>query len=181
MESRHRNKYLCGDMLPRMTPKEVIDSGFFIKADSIEELAEKCGIDEKGLKETIARFNEFVEKGKDEDFNRGDSAYDNYYGDPTYQNPNLGKIEKPPFYAVKIYPGDLGTKGGIVADEYGRALMDNKPIIGLYATGNCSASVMGRVYPGPGSTLGPSTVFGYIAANHVKEVLAKQKESVGEA
>lgn len=181
MESRHRNKYLFGDMLPRMTPKEVIDSGFFIKADSIEELAEKCGIDEKGLKETIARFNEFVEKGKDEDFNRGDSAYDNYYGDPTYQNPNLGKIEKPPFYAVKIYPGDLGTKGGIVADEYGRALRDNKPIIGLYATGNCSASVMGRVYPGPGSTLGPSTVFGYIAANHVKEVLAKQKESVGEA
>lgn len=180
MESRHRNKYIFGDMLPRRTPKDVFESGYFIKADTIEELAEQCGIDIEGLKMTIKRFNGFVDKGKDEDFGRGDSAYDNYYGDPSYKNPNLGKIEKPPFYAVKIYPGDLGTKGGIVADEYGRALRNNEPIIGLYATGNCSASVMGRVYPGPGSTLGPTTVFGYIAANHIKEALVKEDELVSE-
>ncbi|MBU7591140.1 FAD-binding protein [Metabacillus halosaccharovorans] len=177
MESRNRNKYLFGDMLPRRTPKEAIESGFLIKADNIEELANKCGIELEGLRKTVSRFNEFVEKGIDQDFGRGNSAYDNYYGDPTYKNPNLGAIEKPPFYACKIYPGDLGTKGGIVANEYGQALRNNMPFEGLYATGNCSASVMGRVYPGPGSTLGPTTVFGYISANHIKEQISKHNSS----
>jgi succinate dehydrogenase/fumarate reductase flavoprotein subunit len=169
LESRNRNKYLFGDMLPRMTPKEAIDSGFLVKAHSIEELAEKCGIQLTGLQQTIKRFNQFVDKGVDKDFGRGNSAYDNYYGDPTYKNPNLGKLEKPPYYACKIFPGDLGTKGGIVTNEHGQALRDGMPIKGLYATGNCSASVMGRVYAGPGSTLGPTTVFGYISANHIKK------------
>lgn len=169
MESRHRNRYLFGSMMPRMVPKKLLESGWLKRANTIEELAEICSIDVAGLRATIDRFNSFVDKGKDEDFKRGDSAYDNYYGDPAYQNPNLGHISKPPFYAVKVYPGDLGTKGGIVANEHGQALRDGKPIAGLYATGNCSASVMGKVYPGPGSTLGPTTVFGYISANHVKE------------
>jgi succinate dehydrogenase/fumarate reductase flavoprotein subunit len=167
MESRNRNRYLFGDMLPRRTPKVAMDSGFLVKADTIEELAEKCGIELQGLKSTLERFNRFARAGIDEDFGRGNTAYDTYYGDPTYQNPNLGEIVKPPFYACKIYPGDLGTKGGIVANEHGQALRNGEPIEGLYATGNCSASVMGRVYPGPGSTLGPTTVFGYIAANHI--------------
>ncbi|KOS68949.1 hypothetical protein AEA09_10590 [Lysinibacillus contaminans] len=171
LESRNRNKYLFGDMLPRMTPKKAIESGFLIKADTIEELARKCEIDYDGLKATVTKFNQFAETGTDEDFGRGNSAYDNYYGDPSYKNPNLGAIEKAPFYAVKIYPGDLGTKGGIVANEHGQALKNGLPIEGLYATGNCSASVMGRVYPGPGSTLGPTSVFGYISANHIQETL----------
>lgn len=171
MESRHRKKYLFGDWLPGRTPKSAFESGFLVKADSIKELAEKCNIDVNGLQKTIERFNQFAENGVDEDFGRGNSAYDNYYGDPRYKNPNLGAIEKPPFYACKIYPGDLGTKGGIVANEHGQALKNGKPIEGLYATGNCSASVMGRVYPGPGSTLGPTTVFGYISANHIKQTL----------
>lgn len=174
LESRNRNKYLFGDMLPRLTPKKAIESGFLIKADTIEELANKCEIDLEGLQKTVARFNLFAETGTDEDFGRGNSAYDNYYGNPTYKNPNLGKIEKAPFYACKIFPGDLGTKGGIVANEHGQALRNGLPIDGLYATGNCSASVMGRVYPGPGSTLGPTTVFGYISANHIKESLSDQ-------
>lgn len=177
MESRHRNRYLFGDMLPRMTPKKAIESGFIIKANSLEELAGKCGIDLDGLKSTIERFNRFAKNGVDEDFGRGNSAYDNYYGDPRYENPNLGAIEKPPFYACKIYPGDLGTKGGIVTNEHGQVLRDSKPITGLYATGNCTASVMGRVYPGPGSTIGPTTVFGYIAANHIKNHLLKLEKS----
>ncbi|OLS40750.1 FAD-dependent oxidoreductase [Bacillus sp. MRMR6] len=177
MESRNRNRYLFGDMLPRRTPKDAIESGFLVKADTIEELAEKCGIELQGLTSTLERFNRFAKAGIDEDFGRGNSAYDNYYGDPTYQNPNLGEIVKPPFYAVKIYPGDLGTKGGIVANEHGQALRNGLPIEGLYATGNCSASVMGRVYPGPGSTLGPTTVFGYISANHIHQHLAKPANS----
>jgi 3-oxosteroid 1-dehydrogenase len=180
MESRHRNKYLFGDMLPRRTPKEAIESGFLIKADSIEELAEKCQIDYEGLKASINRFNTFAENGSDDDYGRGNSAYDNYYGDPRYKNPNLGSIEKPPFYACKIFPGDLGTKGGIAANEYGQALSNNKPIEGLYATGNCSASVMGRVYPGPGSSIGPTTVFGYISANHIKDNVTSLEKSKAE-
>lgn len=167
MESRNRNKYIFGSMLPRMTPKDAIDKGFIKKAETIEDLAKLCGIELEGLRETVARFNGFVDQGVDEDFGRGNSAYDNYYGDPTYKNPNLGKIEKPPYYAVKIFPGDLGTKGGIVTNEYGQALKNGEVVEGLYATGNCSASVMGRVYAGPGSTLGPTTVFGYISANHI--------------
>ena len=181
MESRNRNKYIFGDMLPRRTPKEAIESGFIIKSDSIEDLAQKTGIDLEGLRETIERFNGFVQNGVDEDFDRGNSAYDNYYGDPTYKNPNLGEIVKPPFYAVKAYPGDLGTKGGLLADEHSRVLKNGEPVKGLYATGNCSASVMGRVYPGPGSTLGPTTVFGYIAAHHILNSLQENPQQQAEA
>ncbi|MBP1969270.1 succinate dehydrogenase/fumarate reductase flavoprotein subunit [Virgibacillus natechei] len=151
LESRDRNKYLFGEMLPRMTPKKAIGN--------------KCNIDIDGLKTTVSTFNKYAKKGIDEGYGRGNSVYDSYYGDPTYRKPNLGTIEKPPFYACKIYPGDLGTKGWILANEHRQAMKDGQPLKGLYATGNCSASVMGDVYPGPGSTLGPTTVFGYIFCN----------------
>ena len=124
---------------------------------------------------TVDRFNRMAEFGEDEDFQRGRTAYDQYYGDPRYKNPNLGKIEQGPFFAVKVYPGDLGTKGGMVTDEYARVLKDGKPIPGLYATGNCSASVMGRTYPGPGSTLGPAMTFAYIAANHISKHISGEQ------
>jgi len=103
--------------------------------------------------------------GKDLDFHRGDSAYDRVYSDPKVKpNPNLGTIEKPPFFAVRVWPGDLGTKGGLLTDELARVLRgDGNPIKGLYAAGNTSASVMGRTYPGPGSTISPAMVFGMIA------------------
>ncbi|MGI5926694.1 MAG: FAD-binding protein [Syntrophomonadaceae bacterium] len=169
LESRHRNRYIFGMAMPRLTPKEYIEKGYFIKADTIEELARKCGINPDKLKATIERFNRFVDKGVDEDFGRGNTAYDNYYGDPTYKNPNLGKLEKGPFYAVKVFPGDLGTSGGMLTDEYARVLKNGKPIPGLYAAGNCSATVMGRTYPGPGATLGAAMVFSYIAAKHIIE------------
>jgi 3-oxosteroid 1-dehydrogenase len=171
MDSHHRNRYIFGMAMPRLTPKEFIDGGFFIKAETLEELAQKCSIHKEGFLSTIARFNKMVENGVDEDFDRGRTAYDQYYGDPRYTNPNLGKIEKGPFFAVKVYPGDLGTKGGMVTDEYARVLKGGETIPGLYAAGNCSASVMGRTYPGPGSTLGPAMTFAYIAANHIAKTL----------
>lgn len=171
MESRHRNRYIFGMAMPRFTPKAYLESGYFIKADTLDELADKCGINRETLLATVARFNRMVEKGVDEDFGRGRTAYDHFYGDPTYPNPNLGKIERGPFYAVKLYPGDLGTKGGILTDEYARVLKDGVPIPGLYATGNCTASVMGRTYPGPGATLGPAVTFGYIAGKEMVKLL----------
>lgn len=94
---------------------------------------------------TVNRFNDFARNGHDDDFYRGDSAYDNYYGDPTLPNPNLAEIKKAPFYALRLYPGDIGTKGGLVVDEYARVIKENgEPIEGLYASGNCSASIMGK-------------------------------------
>ena len=172
MDSRHRKYYPFGMLMPgRGGSKKGVKMGLFIEAQSIEELAQKIGVDVDGLVETTKRFNEFAKAGKDLDFHRGDSAYDRVYSDPRVKpNPNLGPVDKPPFYAVKVYPGDLGTKGGLLTDEFARVLREDGSVFeGLYAAGNCSASVMGHTYPGPGSTLGPAVVFGAIAANHLAE------------
>ncbi|WP_333811298.1 FAD-binding protein [Timonella senegalensis] len=168
MESRHRNSYPFGFAMPRQTPKKMFESGFFYKGDTLEELARKIGVDAQGLVAEAAKFSGYAATGKDLDFGRGDSAYDHVYGDPRVKpNPNLGAIERGPFYATRIYPGDLGTKGGILTDEHARALREDGTVIkGLYAAGNSSASVMGNRYPGPGSTIGPAMTFGYIAARH---------------
>ena len=120
------------------------------------------------LRETAERFNGFARQARDDDFHRGESAYDRYYGDPAYPNPNLAEVSKPPFYAFALTPGDLGTKGGIVTDEDARVLRaDGSVIPGLYATGNVSSAVMGNDYAGPGATLGPAMTFGYLAARHI--------------
>jgi 3-oxosteroid 1-dehydrogenase len=167
-DSRHRRNYSWGTILPGKTPKRLLDCGYIKKAESLSELARMCGIDAGGLLDTIVRFNGFVSNGVDRDFHRGESAYNRYYGDPTVKpNPNLGTIQKAPFYAVAIHPGDVGTSGGILADEFARALRDDGSVIeGLYVTGNSSAAAMGRSYPGAGSSIGPSMTFGYIAARH---------------
>ena len=110
--------------------------------------------------------------GHDDDFNRGDSAYDNYYGDPTLPNPNLHPLGKPPYYAFQIILGDLGTSGGLRTDEYARVLRaDDSVVKGLYAVGNASAAVMGRSYAGAGATIGPAMTFGYVAAKHIEDQL----------
>ncbi|WP_341351128.1 FAD-binding protein [Nocardioides convexus] len=121
------------------------------------------------LDATVDRFNGFARSGVDEDFHRGESAYDKYYSDPTVKpNCSLAPIAKGPFYAVKIVPGDLGTKGGLVTDERARVLREDGTVIpGLYAAGNVSSAVMGNTYPGPGGTIGPALVFGYLAAEDV--------------
>lgn len=170
MDSRFRSKYIFGTLFPMQPiPKEYIESGYFKQADTIEDLAKQCSINPQTLIETIERFNQFARNGVDEDFRRGDSAYDRYYGDPTVKpNPCLAPIEKPPFYAVQMVAGDLGTKGGLVIDEHARVLSETGSVIdGLYATGNNTAAVMGNTYPGAGSTIGPSMTFGYVAAKHL--------------
>ena len=169
LDSRHRKYYLLAmTMMPRITPRSAYKEGFITKANSLPELAREMGIDEAGLVATAKRLSQFAKNGKDEDFHRGDSAYDRFYSDPRVKpNPNLGPIEKPPFYALKIWPGDLGTMGGLLTDEHARVLRkDGSVIRGLYAAGNNTAAVMGRTYPGPGSTIGPAMVFGMIAGRH---------------
>jgi 3-oxosteroid 1-dehydrogenase len=153
---------------PGQPPRAWIESGYMKVADTIEGLAQACGLDPAALKATQERFNRFAERGVDEDFHRGARKYDSWFGDSSHRpSATLGAISKPPFYAVAIVPGDVGTAGGAVADEYGRALTaDDKVIPGLYVTGNSSAPVTGRYYVGPGTSIGASFTFGYVAAKH---------------
>jgi 3-oxosteroid 1-dehydrogenase len=145
-----------------------LESGALTEAATIAELATKMGIDPAGLEAEAARMNGFAKSGVDEDFGKGDQAYNRHFADPGQcPNPCLGTIAKPPFYAIRIWPVDVGTCGGLLTDEHARVLReDGAPIGGLYATGNSSASVMGGSYVGAGSTIGPSLTFGYIAAKH---------------
>jgi 3-oxosteroid 1-dehydrogenase len=167
-DSNHRRKYPWGLALPGKPPKNMLASGYMKRFDTLQDLARGCGIDAEGLAETVERFNGFARTGVDLDFHRGESAYNHYYGDPTVKpNPNLAPLARAPFYAVALYPGDVGTAGGIVADENARALREDGSVIpGLYVTGNSSAAVVGRCYPGAGASVGPSMTFGYIAARH---------------
>jgi len=137
------------------------------KGRTIAELAEQMGVDPARLEATIARFNANAEKGEDPDFHRGEAAYDKMYGDPRVApNPCLRPLTKGPFYAMPIYPGDIGTNGGLKTDALARVLdAKGKPVAGLYAIGNSAASAMGESYPGAGVTIGPALTFGYIAAN----------------
>ncbi|NTW39823.1 MAG: FAD-binding protein [Cellulomonadaceae bacterium] len=166
---RHARRYLRSWAMDPRGAKAMAEAGILVKAGTIGELARKIGVDAAGLTATVDRFNGFARTGVDGDFGRGNSAYDRYYGDPTvHPNPNLGPLEKGQFTAVKVVIGDLGTKGGVLTDVDGRVLREDGSVIaGLYAAGNTSASVMGRTYPGPGSTIGPATVFGLRAARQM--------------
>jgi len=139
------------------------------KGRTLGELAEQMGVDPARLEATVSRFNANAAKGEDPDFRRGDAAYDKMYGDPRVSpNPCLRPLNKGPFYAMPIYPGDIGTNGGLRTDAQARVLNgQGKPIGGLYAIGNSAASAMGESYPGAGVTIGPALTFGYIAANHL--------------
>ncbi|MBB2941355.1 3-oxosteroid 1-dehydrogenase [Actinoplanes lutulentus] len=158
LDTRHRRRYLFNAFLTGT--KKLRSAGIVRSAATLEELAGVLSIEPARLRATVDRFNGFARSGVDEDFGRGRTVYDNYYGDPTVKpNPNLGTIEKGPFTAVQLVPGDLGTKGGLLTDENGAVV----GVSGLYAAGNTTASVMGRTYPGPGSTIAPAVVFGYRA------------------
>ncbi|GAA0905905.1 3-oxosteroid 1-dehydrogenase [Virgisporangium ochraceum] len=166
-DQRYRDRYLFAGKSPRQAlPRSWYESGILQRASSLEGLAGKTRLPATALTETVTRFNRYAETGHDEDFAKGDSAYDRYYGDPRNRpNPCLGALVNPPFYAVRIVPGDLGTKGGLRTDERARVLRaDGIPIPGLYAAGNASAAVMGHSYAGAGATIGPAMTFGYVAA-----------------
>ncbi|MFD4292802.1 3-oxosteroid 1-dehydrogenase [Rhodococcus sp. NPDC058505] len=166
-DQTYRNRYMFAGVPARQPlPRSWQRSGVITSAGSMRELAEKIGIPADALAGTVDRFNAHARSGTDPDFGRGQSRYDHYYGDITNRpNPSLGELTKPPFYAAQMVPGDLGTKGGVETDSVGRVLhADGTVIGGLYAAGNTSAPVMGHTYAGPGATIGPAIVFGYLAA-----------------
>ncbi len=143
--------------------------GYLVKGETLAELAGKLGIDAQGLAETVKRMNTYAAAGADPEFNRGVTVYERANGDAAAgtKNPTLGPIATGPFYAVRLWPGDIGAAMGLVTDIDARVLRaDGAPIPGLYAVGNDAQSIMGGVYPGPGITIGPAITFGYIAARH---------------
>ena len=145
-------------------------AGNLVKADTLEELAEKIGVPAGNLTKTVEQFNEYARKGDDEQFHRGDAPWDKmivYTVGPHQDGPNpvLGTIEQGPFYAAQIVVSDLGTKGGLTTDTDSRVLdTDGKVIPGLYASGNAMRPMAGRIYPGAGGPVGSSMVFSYRAA-----------------
>ena len=168
IDQRYRDKY------PVLTaqPGSANLPPYLIVADTLEELAMKAGIDPQGLVATVTRFNAMVAKGHDDDFNRGDTTYDNFtmWGDPEFDPPHrtLGPIDQGPYYAVKMEAGALGTAGGPKTNGDAQVLdWSGNPIPGLYAAGNAMAAVLGEAYGGAGGTLGPGMTFGYIAGRHL--------------
>jgi succinate dehydrogenase/fumarate reductase flavoprotein subunit len=142
--------------------------GYLMAAPTLKALARQLDIDAENLITTVAAMNRFAETGLDTDFGRGSTAYHNVNGDPSVKpNPNLGPIATPPFYAVRLVPGDIGAANGLVTSVDGEVLgADNAPFRGLYAVGNDMQSVMGGTYPGPGITLGPAIAFAWRAIEH---------------
>lgn len=162
-------KYGLGMIRPgQVSLRAFIDDGYLASGQTIAQLASALGIDPQALVESIERYNGFARTGKDIDFHKGESAYSRNIGDPAVApNPNLGPIETAPFYAIRIYPGDIGTSAGLITNTSAQVLnAGGEPIKGLYAAGNDMNSVMGGVYAGPGCTIGTAMTFGYIAAMH---------------
>jgi len=146
-----------------------IASGYLARASSIRALAEALGIDPEVLEATVLRYNEDARAGFDRAFRKGGNAYEKYLGDADHTpNPCVGPIEQGPFFAVALYPGDLGTSAGLRTNANAQVLdAAGAPIPGLYACGNDMSSIMNGAYPGPGITLGPALAYGYMAGLHL--------------
>jgi len=172
-----RTYILAGTMPGTKKPQRWYDEGYLKTADTLEGLAGSLKIDPATLKATVERFNGFVAQNRDDDFHRGERAYDRWLGDWLHKpSASLGSISEPPFYAVPVLPGDVGTYGGVVTDERARVLREDGSVIeGLYATGVSTASVMGTSYPGAGSSVGPSFVWGYVAAKSAASQAAVER------
>ena len=178
-DSRFVRKYPLGMAKPLPVPLfPYLRSGYLTKGRTLEEVARKCGIDPEGLRETVERFNQNARRGLDPDFERGETEFNRYGGDPKVgPNPSLAPIDKGPFYAVKVLPGSFGTFAGLAAD--GRAhVLDavGRPIPGLFVAGNDQVNVMGGFYPAGGINLGPALTFGYIAGRELSGATAYEDD-----
>ncbi len=181
-DSKFRFNYAMGPLMPgQIMPDSRLRktwlNNVYYKAESLDALATQIGVDATGLSATVQRVNGFAASGVDEDFGRGGNVFDRYYGDSNIKpNPCLAPLEKGPFYAMPMYAGDIGTKGGLLTNEHAQVLHESgEPIAGLYAIGNTSSSVMGTTYPGAGGTLGPAMTFGYVAAHHIAQVQQERR------
>jgi 3-oxosteroid 1-dehydrogenase len=173
-DATFRTKFTAGGVMPTILmaddkiPPDWWDHYIF-RADTLEALAKKIQVPVDALKQTVANMNAYAKTGTDPEFGRGGNPYDQMFGDANVKpNPCLGPIDNPPYYAVAINLGDLGTKGGLKTDAQARVLDGNaRPIANLYAAGNNAGSPFGNCYPGAGGTIGPALTFGFVAANDI--------------
>ncbi len=169
-DQRFIDTWGLGLALPGGRPRQhLIDQGYLLQAPTLAALAGKLGAPADALQATVERYNSQAAQGTDPDFGKGSTAYNRYLGDPEHQpNPCLAPLGDGPYYAVKVYPGDIGTACGIAANANAQALdTAGAPIPGLYVAGNDMQSVMGGAYPAPGITLGPALTFGWVAGQHL--------------
>ena len=163
-------RYVSGanPLKKRTLSEALIEQGAVKRADTIADLARQIEVPPAALEETVNRFNEFAVKGLDPDFGRGQSAYNDCLGDPGYKpNAALGPLHRAPYYATRVLPADVGTCGGVITNEHAQVLNERDEVIeGLYATGNITATVMGRNYLGAGGSIANTMIFGYVAALH---------------
>jgi succinate dehydrogenase/fumarate reductase flavoprotein subunit len=179
-DSNFMERWGMGLALPGGRPRDyLVRSGYLFKADTLTKLAELLNLDGAALERTVDHFNTATEQGVDRDFGKGSTAYNRYLGDEDHKpNACLGPLRTGPFYAVKVYAGDIGTAVGIRCNEHAEALdADGRPVRGLYAVGNDMHSVMGGQYPAPGITLGPALTFGWIAGRHLARMTARNSTS----
>ncbi|MEQ8394386.1 FAD-dependent oxidoreductase [Thalassobaculum sp.] len=173
-------KYGLGMVRPRgLNLRGAVADGYVTRADTLAGLAEALALDPSALQETVERNNRYAADGNDPEFGKGGDAYQRNLGDPTHgPNPCLGPIGSAPFYAIRIYPGDIGASVGLVTDAEARVLDgDGVPVPGLYACGNDMDSMMAGIYPGPGITIGPAMTFAWIAARHAARHAARRNAS----
>lgn len=172
-DTQCRNKYAFAyGYMPRIPlPKEFFKTGAMVKANTLEELASKINVPVEQLKKTVNTFNGYAKTGIDEDFHRGENEHDWFYGDRYHKpNPSLGTVEKGPFYATQVYPGDIGTSGGLVINPKAEVTREDGTVIeGLYAAGNTTKSIVGHTYTAGGTSIGAALVFGHVAANTIAE------------
>jgi len=163
-------RYVSGanPLKKRRLPDELIERGAIVRGDTLADLARQIDVPAEALEQTVSRFNEYAAKGLDPDFGRGQSAYNDCLGDPGYRpNAAIGPLDRAPYYATKVFPADVGTCGGVITNEHAQVLDEDDIVIeGLYATGNITATVMGRHYLGAGGSIANTMVFGYVAARH---------------
>ncbi|NYJ01411.1 succinate dehydrogenase/fumarate reductase flavoprotein subunit [Nocardioides thalensis] len=155
--------------MPEGEASDHLAAGTWVRADTVEGLAEAAGLDAAALTATVERFNRFAAAGTDDDFRRGDDEYDTFFAGSGSPNKALVPVDRPPFYAARFVLSDLGTKGGLVTDASGRVVDDDgSPIPGLYAASNSTASVFGSAYPGPGAPLGAAMTFASLAVRDMR-------------
>ena len=167
VDNRHRQRYRMGPWLPGSAPAP--DTEAIVRAQSLAELASELRIDQAGLLGTVVRFNGLAAKGRDGDFGRGDTPADRANGDPlNRKNPCLGTLERSPYWAVPVYPGDAGTKGGVLVDADARVLgADSAPIPGLFAVAGTAASLFKDTAPGAGAALASALVDAHRAVDRL--------------
>jgi 3-oxosteroid 1-dehydrogenase len=161
VDSAYKSTYPIATAMPGEGAPE-----WMLEAPTLDVLARELGIDAANLAATVARFNTFAATGDDEDFGRGRTSFERYYGDPANAGPNptLGALAEPPFYAIPVELGTFGNRGGLTGTDTGQVTdIDGRPIAGLYACGNALAqTVLGRGYEG-GGTLAQAMAFGFAA------------------